>query len=73
MTFRIDDPVLGGDSAAMVVPADTRMSEEELRRYLLDRLVQFKVPRRIYFVDEIPRGPLGKPLQNAGTQRYNRS
>ena len=44
--------------------------EEELRRYLIDRLIQFKVPKRIYFVDEIPKGPTGKLLRYVGTERY---
>jgi acyl-CoA synthetase (AMP-forming)/AMP-acid ligase II len=70
MSFRIHDPVLGEDIMAMVVLADTRVSEEELTQYVLDRLVQFKVPRRIYLVEEIPRGPTGKLLRQTGTQWY---
>jgi len=70
MAFRIDDPVLGEDVAVMVVRADETVSEQDLRRYLLDRLIQFKVPRRIFFVDEIPKGPTGKLLRYAGTERY---
>jgi len=71
MAFRIDDPVLGEDVAAMVVRTDETVSEHDLRRYLLDRLIQFKVPRRIYFVAEIPKGPTGKLLRYVGTERYN--
>lgn len=71
MTFSIRDPVLGEDIAAMVVLADTRVSEEELRWFLLDHLVQFKVPRNIYFVDEIPKTATGKLLRQAGTERYS--
>jgi oxalate---CoA ligase len=73
MSFQVPDPVLGEDVEAMVVRADPRVSEEELRRYLLDRLVQFKVPRRIWFVDEIPKNTAGKPLRYIGTGRYGRS
>jgi oxalate---CoA ligase len=71
MTFGIIDPVLGEDVAAMIVAADARITEPELRRYVLDRLVQFKVPRRIYFVDEIPKTPTGKPMRLEGTRRYS--
>ena len=39
----------------------TPVSAQELRRYAAERLAAFKVPHRIYFVDEIPRGELGKP------------
>jgi acyl-coenzyme A synthetase/AMP-(fatty) acid ligase len=70
MAFRVNDPVLGEDIAAMVVAEHQNVSEEELRRYLLERLIPFKVPKRIYFVDEIPKGPTGKILRYVGTERY---
>jgi len=70
MSFMVADPVLGEDIEAMVVRADPLISGEELRRYLLDRLVQFKVPRRIRFVDAIPKNATGKPLRSLGTRRY---
>jgi acyl-CoA synthetase (AMP-forming)/AMP-acid ligase II/thioesterase domain-containing protein/acyl carrier protein len=71
MAFRIDDPVLGEDVAAMVVRSDETISEQDIRRYLLKRMIQFKVPRTICFVDQIPKGPTGKLLRYAGTERYN--
>jgi thioesterase domain-containing protein/acyl carrier protein len=71
MAFRIDDPVLGEDVAAMVVRADEKVSEHDIRSYLLKRMIQFKVPRNIYFVDQIPKGPTGKLLRYAGTEQYN--
>ena len=70
MAFRVYDPVLGEDIAAMVVREDPNVSEEELRRHLLDRLISFKVPKRIYFVDELPKGSTGKLLRSVGTDRY---
>ena len=70
MTFRVNDAGLDEDIAAMVVLENPDTSEEELRTYLIDRLIQFKVPKRIYFVDEIPRGSTGKPLRYVGTERY---
>ena len=71
MAFRINDHVLGEDIAAMVVVEDQHTGEEELRKFLLERLIPFKVPRRIYVVDEIPKGPTGKLLRYVGTERYN--
>ncbi len=71
MTFGVADPVLGEDIAAMVVPASGQVTEAEMRRYLLDRLVQFKIPRRIYFVGEIPKTPSGKPQRYKGTEQYS--
>jgi acyl-coenzyme A synthetase/AMP-(fatty) acid ligase/thioesterase domain-containing protein/acyl carrier protein len=71
MAFRIDDPVLGEDVAAMVVLSDEKVSEHDIRSYLLKRMIQFKVPRTICFVDQIPKGPTGKLLRYAGTRQYN--
>jgi acyl-CoA synthetase (AMP-forming)/AMP-acid ligase II/thioesterase domain-containing protein/acyl carrier protein len=72
MAFRIPDPVLGEDIAVLVVKKDSRNSEEELRQFCLDHMVQYKVPCRICFVNEIPRNTLGKPLREEGTQQYMR-
>ena len=71
MTFGIHDPVLGEEVAALIVPADDALTETDLRRFLLDRLVQFKVPRKIWFVDEIPRTSTGKIYRSAGTRKYS--
>jgi acyl-CoA synthetase (AMP-forming)/AMP-acid ligase II len=71
MTFMVNDPVLGEDIAAMVVRTEARVTEQELRMYLLDRIAPFKVPRKIYFTDAIPRNPAGKPLRHVGTKRYS--
>ena len=71
MAFPVHDPILGEDIAAMVVPADEKVTEADLRMYLLDRLIQFKIPRKIYFVDQIPKNTNGKLLRHAGTERYS--
>ncbi len=71
MAFGITDPVLGEDVAALIVPADDALSETDLRRFLLDRLAPFKLPRKIWFVDTIPRTETGKPQRQEGTRRYS--
>jgi acyl-CoA synthetase (AMP-forming)/AMP-acid ligase II len=71
MTFGIAEAVLGEDIAAMVVPADKQITETDLRMFLLDRLIPSKVPRRIYFVDAIPRNAAGKPQRYEGTKKYS--
>ncbi|MGB8029887.1 MAG: AMP-binding protein [Terracidiphilus sp.] len=62
--FAVTHPTLGEDVACAVVlrsGAESKVSARELRRYATQHLASFKVPYRIYFVDEIPRGELGKP------------
>ena len=55
----VPHPVLGEDVAAWVVLRGTRPTDE-LRTFLLDRLADYKVPRRITVVDALPRNESGK-------------
>lgn len=62
--FAVPHPTLGEDVACAVILQPTyghAVSTTELRRFAAQKLASFKVPHRIYFVDEIPRGEQGKP------------
>jgi len=72
MAFPVQDPVLGEDIAAMIVREQEDLTENGLRTYLLDRLTPSKIPRRIYFVDAIPKNATGKPLRYAGSEHVSR-
>jgi long-chain acyl-CoA synthetase len=58
----VADPAGSGTEwvKALVVPA-APVTVPELREFCRLRLADFKVPRQIVLVKEIPRGPLGKP------------
>jgi long-chain acyl-CoA synthetase len=56
-------PVLGEDVAAWVVLRDGT-SADELRTFLLARLADYKVPRRITVVDALPRNESGKVVKS---------
>jgi acyl-CoA synthetase (AMP-forming)/AMP-acid ligase II len=56
-------PVLGEDVAAWVVLRDGT-STEELRTFLLNRLADYKVPRRITVVYSLPRNESGKVMKS---------
>jgi acyl-coenzyme A synthetase/AMP-(fatty) acid ligase len=49
----------------VVLRQGTTASEQELRDFTRARLASFKVPRKILFVEEIPKGATGK-LQRIG-------
>ena len=53
----------GEELVRAVVVADGPCPERELVRYCRERLAEYKVPRQIAFVDEIPRGSGGKVLR----------
>ncbi len=66
VTFALPHPKLGEEVAAAVVLREGReIGERELRAFAAERLADFKVPRRIVFLSEIPKGPTGK-LQRIG-------
>jgi len=51
--------------AAVVLREGMAATEKELREYTATRLADFKVPRKVLFMDEIPKGSTGK-LQRIG-------
>ena len=66
VTFALPHKTLGEEVAAAIVLAEgAEASDSELRAFVGARLADFKVPRRIVFVDEIPKGATGK-LQRIG-------
>jgi len=66
VTFAVPHPKLGEDvAAAVVLRADMTVSVRELRDFAAARLAAFKVPRKVVFLDEIPKGSTGK-LQRIG-------
>ena len=69
VTFALPHDKLGEDVAAAVVLREgIAASEGELRDFVSGRLADFKVPRRIVFLPEIPKGATGK-LQRIGLAR----
>jgi acyl-CoA synthetase (AMP-forming)/AMP-acid ligase II/aryl carrier-like protein len=62
LAFALPHPTLGEDIAAAVVLREAgSVSERQLREFVSTRLAYFKTPRRIVFVDAIPKGATGKP------------
>ena len=65
-SFAIPHDKLGEDVAAAIVLRDGKqLDEKELRQFVSERLADFKVPRKVVFVDEIPKGATGK-IQRIG-------
>ena len=61
VAFAVPHARLGEDVAVAVILAEgAELSEGDLRAYVGSRLADFKVPRKVVFVDEIPKGPTGK-------------
>ncbi len=56
--------VLGEDLAAFVVPREEgALDGDDLRRFAAEQLADYKVPRRVEFVDALPRNAGGKVVK----------
>jgi long-chain acyl-CoA synthetase len=60
----VPDEKMGEEvGAAVVLKQGEEVSEDELRSYLKGQLAAYKYPRKVWFLDELPKGPTGKILK----------
>ncbi len=56
---------------AVVVSSDeTSLNEDEIRNHLVHDLAKFKIPKKVFFVDSLPRNKMGKVQKNELRQKY---
>jgi|EndMetStandDraft_5_1072996.scaffolds.fasta_scaffold01561_3 acyl-CoA synthetase (AMP-forming)/AMP-acid ligase II len=61
VTFPVPHATLGEDvAAAIVLRSDAMATAKDIRQFAIGRIADFKVPRQILIVREIPKGPIGK-------------
>jgi len=66
VTFALPHPKLGEEvAAAVVLKEGADLTERQVRDFAAERLADFKVPRKVIVLDEIPKGATGK-LQRIG-------
>jgi malonyl-CoA/methylmalonyl-CoA synthetase len=69
--FGVAHADLGEAVAAAVVPlAGAELDPDELIRALEPTLARFKLPRKIFVLDELPRNAMGKVQKNILRERY---
>jgi long-chain acyl-CoA synthetase len=70
-TIGVPDELYGEEVAAFVVLRDGALAtEEELIDYCRARLADFKCPKTIRFVADVPKGPTGKVLKRELAGRF---
>jgi len=63
-TIGVADPLYGEEVAAFIVFKEgTTATEEELIGFCRERLADYKCPKTVRFLSEIPKGPTGKLLK----------
>jgi fatty-acyl-CoA synthase len=67
----VPDEEFGQRLAAYVVLREGQaLSEDEVREFVKGNLARFKVPRDVFFLDELPRTPTGKVLKRQLRERH---
>lgn len=70
-TIGVPDQLYGEEVAAFVVLKEgTKVSEEELISYCEEQLADYKCPKSIRIVKDIPKGPTGKLLKRELARLY---
>jgi len=69
----VPHPDLGEAVLAVVVRKHDAVSEESLMAAAQSTLARFKHPRRVVFVDDLPRNAMGKVQKNVLRERYKDS
>ena len=66
VTFALPHPKLGEEvAAAIVLKEGATATDKDIRAFAADRMADFKVPRKVIILDEIPKGATGK-MQRIG-------
>jgi len=73
-TIGVPDQLYGEEVAAFIVLKERReATEEELIAFCRARLADYKCPKTVRFVKEIPKGPTGKLLKRELANKFARS
>ena len=69
--FGYEDKMLGENIASAIIIKDgMECSENEVLNYAEKKLAKFKIPKKIFFVDEIPKGATGKLQRNVLAKKF---
>ncbi|KAK4104527.1 acetyl-CoA synthetase-like protein [Parathielavia hyrcaniae] len=61
VSFAVPDELYGQDvGVAVVLKGGVGLAEEELKRWVAEKLARFKTPKKVYFTDVMPKTATGK-------------
>jgi acyl-CoA synthetase (AMP-forming)/AMP-acid ligase II len=70
-TIGVPDPLYGEEVAAFIVLKEgMEATEEEVLSFCRERLADYKCPKTVRFVADIPKGPTGKLLKRELARQY---
>ena len=69
--FGYEDKMLGEEiAAAIIVKEGQNCTEIDIKNYAEEKLAKFKIPKKIFFVSEIPKGATGKLQRNVLAKNF---
>ena len=69
--FGYDDKMLGENIAsAIIIKSGETCSENDVLEYAQEKLAKLKKPKKIFFVEEIPKGATGKLQRNVLAKKF---
>ena len=69
--FGYEDKMLGEDiAAAIIIKEGKNCSETDVKTYVKEKLAKFKIPKKIFFVNKIPKGATGKLQRNVLAKNF---
>ncbi|HEX6189624.1 MAG TPA: long-chain-fatty-acid--CoA ligase [Pyrinomonadaceae bacterium] len=71
-TIGVPDALYGEEVAAFIVLKNgTKVTEQELIDYCKSKLADYKCPKTVRFVEDIPKGPTGKLLKRVLVEQFH--
>ncbi len=58
--------------AYVEIEEDAKISENEIKKYLKEHLANFKIPKSVFIVDELPKNATGKVLKRVLKEKLNK-
>lgn len=69
----VPDPIFGEEVlASLVLKEGHTVTEQEIRAFVGQHLADYKVPKYVQFLSELPRNPSGKVLKNIVKEQYSK-
>ncbi len=69
----LPDPVWSEAVTAVIVPHQGQTADEqEIIAFCKQEIAGYKVPKRVFFVDALPRNPSGKIMKNMLRQKFEK-
>ena len=69
----LPDPVWSEAVTAVIVPHQGQnVDEQEIIAFCKQEMAGYKVPKRVFFIDALPRNPSGKIMKNMLRQKFEK-